>query len=137
MRMKKLSEVFTTCENSFSDTEPGPHHPSVTDGENETFQPLVRTTRIVSGKSPLDDVVEKMIQTPELKSSTVSSVMNCPLNPMFPSLINLLHDHDMFSDLHSKRLDFLLSMTCNNATIMFIPGKLSINVQSCGGGSHS
>ena len=84
VRMKKLSEVFTTCENSFSDTEPGPH-PRVIDGENETFQPLVRTTRIVSGKSPLDDVVEKMIQTPEQKSSTVSSVMNCPLSPIFPS----------------------------------------------------
>ena len=109
MRMKKLSEVFTTCENSFSDTEPGPH-PRVTDGENETFQPLVRTTRIVSGKSPLDDVVEKMIQTPEQKSSTVSSVMNCPPNPIFPPLINLLHDHDMFSDL-------LLSLTCNNNNV--------------------
>ena len=84
VRMKKLSEVFTTCEETFSDTEPGPH-PRVTDGENETFQPLVRTTRIVSGKSPLDDVVEKMIQTPDQKSSTVSSVMNCPLNSIFPS----------------------------------------------------
>ena len=68
MRMKKLSQVFTTCEESFSDTELVPHDP---DAENKTFQPLVRTTRIVSGKSPLDDVVEKMIQSPDNQSSTV------------------------------------------------------------------
>ena len=64
--MKKLSEVFTTCEESFSDTDPITH-----DGEIETFQPLVRTTRIVSGKSPIDDVVEKMIQSPEQQSSPI------------------------------------------------------------------
>lgn len=69
MRMKKLSQVFTTCEESFSDTELVPHD---TDGENETFQPLVRTTRIVSGKSPLDDVVEKMIQSPNHQSPSSS-----------------------------------------------------------------
>ena len=85
--MKKLSEVFTTCEESFSDTEPLPH-------DNDTFQPLVMTTRIVSGKSPLDDVVEKMIQCPDHQSSSssvhcgsgVSSGQTCPLNPTLPPL---------------------------------------------------
>ena len=84
MRMKKLSDVFTTCEESFSDTEPL-HHDN-----DDTFQPLVRTTRIVSGKSPLDDVVEKMIQCPDqqLSSSSVpcdsgvSQGQTCPLNPI-------------------------------------------------------
>ena len=66
VRMKKLSDVFTTCEESFSDTEPL-HHDN-----DDTFQPLVRTTRIVSGKSPLDDVVEKMIQSPDQQLSSSS-----------------------------------------------------------------
>ena len=88
MRMKKLSEVFTTCEESFSDTEPLPHD------IDDTFQPLVMTTRIVSGKSPLDDVVEKMIQCPDQQPSSssvpcgsgVSSGQTCPLNPTLPPL---------------------------------------------------
>ena len=136
MRLKKLSQVFTTCEESFSDTELVPHD---TDGENKTFQPLVRTTRIVSGKNPLDDVVEKMIQSPDHQSSsssvpcgsTVSSAQNCLLSPILPPRLNLLH---FCPDLSSSRLSTFYEL---QATIMFIPGKLSINVQSCGCGSHS
>ena len=122
MRMKKLSDVFTTCEESFSDTEPL-HHDN-----DDTFQPLVRTTRIVSGKSPLDDVVEKMIQSPDNQSSTVSSAQNSLFSPFLPPRLNLL----LFCpDLYSLQ-DF-----SSFYELMFIPGILSINVQSCGCGSHS
>ena len=130
VRMKKLSQVFTTCEESFSDTEPH-HHDN-----DDTFQPLVRTTRIVSGKSPLDDVVEKMIQSPDNQlspssvpcGSTVSSAQNCLLSPILPPRLN----HLLFCpDLYSLQ-DF-----SSFYELMFIPGKLSINVQSCGCGSHS
>ena len=102
--MKKLSQVFTTCEESFSDTELVPHD---TDGENKTFQPLVRTTRIVSGKSPLDDVVEKMIQSPDNQSSTVSSAQNSIFSPILPPRLNLLlFCPDLY--VFSSRLFFFL-----------------------------
>ena len=69
--MKKLSEAFTTCEESFSDTEPV--QCVACHNENDTFHPLMRTTKIITGKSTFDDVVERMIQSPDHCSSEVSS----------------------------------------------------------------
>merc|ERR1711868_143532 len=76
VRMKKLSDVFTTCEESFSDTDTLQHATdkldenqdedcvlvtNKNDDDIKTF-PLMRTTKVVGGKNPFDQVVETMIQ---------------------------------------------------------------------------
>ena len=88
VRMKKLSDVFTTCEESFSDTETLQHATDKLDENQDeecvldtdknsddikSFHPLMRTTKIVGGKNPFEEVVENMI--PEQKNDSSSSVL--------------------------------------------------------------
>ena len=88
VRMKKLSDVFTTCEESFSDTETLQEATDKLDENQDgecvlstnktaddikTFHPLMRTTKIVGGKNPFEQVVENMIQ--EHQNDSSSSVL--------------------------------------------------------------
>merc|ERR1719154_731112 len=70
VRMKKLSEVFTTmCEESSTETgqDEGEQNQiisetSIEDHERQTsFHPLTRTTQTMRKDGPLDDVIETMI----------------------------------------------------------------------------
>ena len=88
VRMKKLSDVFTTCEESFSDTETLQHATDKLDENQDeecvldtdknsddikSFHPLMRTTKIVGGKNPFEQVVENMI--PEQQNDSSSRVL--------------------------------------------------------------
>ena len=85
-RMRKLSDMFTSCEQTFShpDPEPDPDpeadQPPASeprsDEELECRHTLTRTTQIIGGKSPLDEVVERMIQTPPLNDGPNGSEVN-------------------------------------------------------------
>ena len=85
VRMKKLSDVFTTCEESFSDTDTLQHGTdkldenqdedcvlvaNKNDDDIKTFHPLMRITKVVGGKNPFDQVVETMIQEQQNDSSS-------------------------------------------------------------------
>ena len=85
-RMRKLSDMFTSCEQTFSDPSADPDPPPASDPRSdEELEPrhtLTRTTQIVGGKTPLDEVVERMIQTPPLNagpngSEVINTVSAC------------------------------------------------------------
>ena len=79
-RMRKLSDMFTSCEQTFSDPSTDPDPPPASDPRSdEELEPrhtLTRTTQIVGGKTPLDEVVERMIQTPPLNAGPNGSEVN-------------------------------------------------------------
>ena len=81
-RMRKLSDMFTSCEQTFSDpsTDPDPDQPPASDPRSDeelgSRHTLTRTTQIVGGKTPLDEVVERMIQTPPLNDGPNGSEVN-------------------------------------------------------------
>ena len=90
-RMRKLSDMFTSCEQTFSDpsTDPDPDQPPASeprsDEELEPRHTLTRTTQIVGGKTPLDEVVERMIQTPPLNAGPNGSEVNNTVSACFAS----------------------------------------------------
>ena len=79
-RMRKLSDMFTSCEQTFSHPDPEPDQPPASeprsDEELESRHTLTRTTQIIGGKTPLDEVVERMIQTPPLNAGPNGSEVN-------------------------------------------------------------
>ena len=75
-RMRKLSDMFTSCEQTFSHPDPDPASEPRSDEELESRHTLTRTTQIIGGKSPLDEVVERMIQTPPLNHGPNGSEVN-------------------------------------------------------------
>ena len=89
-RMRKLSDMFTSCEQTFShpepDPEPDPASEPRSDEELESRHTLTRTTQIIGGKSPLDEVVERMIQTPPLNAGPNGSEVNNTVSACFAYL---------------------------------------------------
>ena len=87
--MRKLSDMFTSCEQTFSHPDPDPDQPPASeprsDEELESRHTLTRTTQIIGGKSPLDEVVERMIQTPPLNDGPNGSEVNNTVSACFAS----------------------------------------------------
>ena len=99
--MRKLSDMFTSCEQTFShpdpdpepdpepDPDPDPDQPPASeprsDEELECRHTLTRTTQIIGGKSPLDEVVERMIQAPPLNDGPIGSEVNNTVSACFAS----------------------------------------------------